>query len=942
MKNPTKARRSSCRPCVVEAVERRCLMVAHPHFSAPFFPAGGFDPLIRTEVPMQAMSVDAYQGIEKNFPGRRWYVAAEKTGSAWGTVASNDAARPLDVRQFNFSDPNIRDRDMIIFMPPQSAKSYDGLVMNRTINKKIAVVPYKGSDGQIAEIHLRPTYGALTTLTGTTVEVPVELADPFVGDPRVAQYSYGMMVSDPRTASKDLRAVIAGLDFSYYGVGLRIHSTDNVTVQGCSFSLNEYAGVSVDLSQTSADLAIPDYSENFRFTDNSVVLNGTYGGVFNGAPQSLFQGNYWAFNNWLDYYKPSATTQNGTGEGHHAQGTMKVSYSKGVKFYGNLVERNYGSGIWFDHWACDGEIIGNVIRDNHRNIDVAAQDYQTDRGFGIILEFAKNVNIAFNVISNNGNAGINISGCADINVFNNTLVDNGVFYKVVNGVIPEANKDGSGGLNLWVKDLGYNDPTTMRDDRVTIIPQPGDNFITPSFHINELWAAAKDGVYGITAGIMVRGNIFHQKPNGSALQVNAADVNNDTPVNGQLRMPQDFPVDYFGGRSTLKINQTESTDFFRLIKLKSDPTPNDRYIPTPDYGATGTISPMDNNVYYGGRSQNGTGAIKWAHVYQPAGAKPSNDPYLTLAQVQAFSTSGYVARTGLTPYDKRLEQNGYQFTTGNDPLRDTAGGDYRPATDMNAWPVKPLAVQSPPLRAAAAEAGVSGVTAGSTAIEYFGALDPTLSRSYVTTGTLYVAARVRGNTGEGIEVNASKGVVGSTVGGVHSTTVFLVRYKQTTAAGAATARLESWILDDRSTGTGTPAINILGSDGSDRLTALVLSDAFSRGSRIPVPSSIYGASGNDTLTGSAGNDTLAGNQGNDYLFGRRGNDLLEGEQGNDSLSGSTGDDRLVGGTGNDTLSGGDGIDTFFCADGAIDTLDGGVGVDILGSADATDVLRSVP
>jgi len=879
---------------LMEQFEPRYLLAAHPHLNAPYFNNGAFEAGKRTEVPMQPLNADTFDQINRAFDGRRWYVAADAPASGWGTVESNSARRPIDARQFDFSNDRIQDGDVIYFMPPATATSYDGVVSNETIDKKIAVLPYKSPDGQVAEIRLRPKLGALVTQAGTATKLPEELTGPYVYDPRDPSYSYAFLISDQRASASGKPLVVAGLDFSYYGVGLRIQSTDNVTVRGSSFSLNRYAGVTVDVLQSLTTPELPDYADKLRFLDNSLILNGTYGGSFNGVTNSVFQGNYWAYNNFLDFLDDSIDG-NGTGEAHHAQGALKITYSKGVKFYGNLLEKNYGSGIWFDHWSYNLDIVGNTIRDNNLNLDVPPDQFRSDRGFGVILEFTTNVNLAFNVIANNGGAGINISDSSDVRVLNNTLVDNGVFYKR-DAALPLNRQTGSGGLNLWIKDFGYGIPKTGYDDRVTRIPQPGgQGFITPRYHAAELWAAAKDGVYGVTAGMVVRGNVFHQKTNDSALQINAYDVYNDTPVNGEPRQPQDFPVSRSNDRSVLKINQTQSVDFFRQITLRSDLTPNDLTLPEPMYGATGAIAPLNNNLYFGGRTVNGTGPIKWRHSYNKPSFSPVTSQYLTLTQLRALDADDYGSQSGLQRYTLRLEQLGHEFLT--DPLKNVASNDYRP-TGASAT-MRPLDLQFDDLARVSHEAGVSGLTARSRGVSYFGAVEPAQTVPTLSNGLLSLATN---DVGAGVDVAISRGLVRETGGNATYVTRFVVRHRASNSADARTARVEEFTIRTTTTASTWTALRVVGGAGNDRISASVLSEKFARLNSLPLGVSISGRGGNDTLVGSLGGDTLYGNVGNDSVVGRGGADFINGGPGYDVLSGGAGIDTLLGVDGNDQIT----------------------------------------
>jgi Ca2+-binding RTX toxin-like protein len=99
-----------------------------------------------------------------------------------------------------------------------------------------------------------------------------------------------------------------------------------------------------------------------------------------------------------------------------------------------------------------------------------------------------------------------------------------------------------------------------------------------------------------------------------------------------------------------------------------------------------------------------------------------------------------------------------------------------------------------------------------------------------------------------------------------------------------TARIELTMFDESSTASNT----LYGGEGSDRLTAIIATDAEQVGH-----SSLYGGEGDDRLKVSGGTDNF-----------------LTGNQGNDTLLGSTGDDRFIGGQGNDYLKGYAGDDTF--------------------------------
>jgi Ca2+-binding RTX toxin-like protein len=77
-------------------------------------------------------------------------------------------------------------------------------------------------------------------------------------------------------------------------------------------------------------------------------------------------------------------------------------------------------------------------------------------------------------------------------------------------------------------------------------------------------------------------------------------------------------------------------------------------------------------------------------------------------------------------------------------------------------------------------------------------------------------------------------------------------------------------------------------------------------SDIPVPVTIRGGAGRDSLLGGGAADKIIGGPDDDRLIGRRGNDLILGGPGSDRLFGGPGDDQLRGGPDEDKLSGGPG------------------------------------
>ncbi|MDZ8094725.1 MAG: esterase-like activity of phytase family protein [Nostoc sp. DedQUE05] len=125
-------------------------------------------------------------------------------------------------------------------------------------------------------------------------------------------------------------------------------------------------------------------------------------------------------------------------------------------------------------------------------------------------------------------------------------------------------------------------------------------------------------------------------------------------------------------------------------------------------------------------------------------------------------------------------------------------------------------------------------------------------------------------------------------------------------------------------GNGNDVITVVEASGSNNLLGATGDDTLSvvEGSR----QSLFGGSGNDTLSSSGSNNRLNGGSGDDKLFSNF----------NDSLSGGAGDDVLFAGQqGGNRLSGGTGVDQFWIANASLPTsknivTDFAIGTDKIG------------
>lgn len=110
----------------------------------------------------------------------------------------------------------------------------------------------------------------------------------------------------------------------------------------------------------------------------------------------------------------------------------------------------------------------------------------------------------------------------------------------------------------------------------------------------------------------------------------------------------------------------------------------------------------------------------------------------------------------------------------------------------------------------------------------------------------------------------------------------------------------------------TSQILVFGQGGNDTISLNEANGALPR-------ASLFGGSGNDTLTGGSGGDQLFGQAGNDVLLGEGGTDFLFGGADNDTLVGGDANDQVFGESGNDRMVWNPGDDT--------DLNEGGAGID---------------
>jgi hypothetical protein len=137
---------------------------------------------------------------------------------------------------------------------------------------------------------------------------------------------------------------------------------------------------------------------NSKFLDNG--LNGLTGNKISGLD---FENNEVAYSNYERWdITPSPYAQ---------IGGVKLTGVAYTVMRGNDFHDNYANGLWFDCQSHDQTIVDNLVENN--------------AGHGIADEISANSIIAGNIIAENGRDGLKISGSNNVEVWNNTSVDNG-------------------------------------------------------------------------------------------------------------------------------------------------------------------------------------------------------------------------------------------------------------------------------------------------------------------------------------------------------------------------------------------------------------------------------------------------------------------------------------------------------------------------------------
>ena len=185
--------------------------------------------------------------------------------------------------------------------------------------------------------------------------------------------------------------VIRGLGFAHYanqaiGVG-----AGHVTIENNTFVWNGIDGIEFWGTGDGGKLGI---NSDAVVRSNIFSFNGAKGLGGNMVHRMLLENNIVSYNNIEHFSKIWEA------------GGIKIIASDGVFLRNNIVEHNFGHGIWIDVSATNATIVNNLSRYNE--------------SVGIFYEISHNGMIASNVAYKNG-VGIMLSDTTNTRVYNNTL-----------------------------------------------------------------------------------------------------------------------------------------------------------------------------------------------------------------------------------------------------------------------------------------------------------------------------------------------------------------------------------------------------------------------------------------------------------------------------------------------------------------------------------------
>lgn len=217
-----------------------------------------------------------------------------------------------------------------------------------------------------------------TNPTGRTVEVTAFES--------AALYS----TNAPGSALKGIGIAHFGSHYNTDTPGMVTSTADNMFVDRVTFAFSAGRGLSL-------------FAKN-QTVSNSLFLNNGLNGLHSHRTSGfVFRNNRISYSNYERFsILPSAVA---------TIAAAKITYGSGGVYQDNIFSDNTSNGLWIDVSASNNKIVNNTSTRN--------------AGHGIAVEVSANTIVAGNVITSNGRDGLKISGANIVDVYNNTIANNG-------------------------------------------------------------------------------------------------------------------------------------------------------------------------------------------------------------------------------------------------------------------------------------------------------------------------------------------------------------------------------------------------------------------------------------------------------------------------------------------------------------------------------------
>jgi trimeric autotransporter adhesin len=169
----------------------------------------------------------------------------------------------------------------------------------------------------------------------------------------------------------------------------------------------EKDGVTVEnvIAQDNAVTGIHAVGANITLRNVTLARNGMLGGSASTADNFKATGIL-AYGNNTEQFNQAPVA-----------GGFKISRSRNVQFADSSFIRNSGPGLWLDESVYNGQITHD--------------DFMANTGHGLIMEISAKFVVADNVITGNTGNGIKLNDTSNVDIWNNTISENGRNLNIV-------------------------------------------------------------------------------------------------------------------------------------------------------------------------------------------------------------------------------------------------------------------------------------------------------------------------------------------------------------------------------------------------------------------------------------------------------------------------------------------------------------------------------